>query len=109
MPDDERDERVTGDPGRVGGVDRRRDRLVQPGHLLDAAVSLAGQVDDSDDRRGARRAGRRRRRSRAAAGKRGALGEADLPLPGAVEGVVRVGDDGQEGGAVAVGAQHRAR
>jgi len=93
-----------GDAGGFGGIDRRSDRLVQPGHLLDAAVSLAGQVDDSDDGAALGTVGVVGGDLAELPGQRGAFGEADLPLPGAVERVARVGDDGQVGGAVGVRA-----
>ena len=97
---------MPGDSGGFGGVDGGGDGLVQPGHLLDPAVRLAGQVDDGDDR--AALAVAVLGGDLANAGERRAFGEADLSLPGPVERVVRVGDDRQVGGAVGVRAQHRA-
>ena len=57
VPDHDGHHRVTGVAGAVVRVDGGGDGLVQPGHLLDAAVGLAGQVDDGDDGPLARRGG----------------------------------------------------
>ena len=92
---DDRHHRVAGDPGGGVGVHGGGDGLMQPGHFLDPAVGLAGQVDHRDDCPPLRGGGVLGHHLADGLGQCQALGQSDLTGAGAVERVVRIRHDRQ--------------